>query len=719
MVTTDNGASLEAAAPGPALLSPFSSTPLFSAAGRKEVNNMPADLRKIVVCKDRGRSGLPVSPVGSAPSLRSDLERLREEGHLCSPVSSAVKAAISLLPDEPTKKHRLAPRCLGVTQNIRSKAQILALLRSKPASMSEEMDSEMSGHVPRVQPQGSLQTPTKPKCFVEQGMGAAERTESLQCQRPSESTGSSDSWWAVYLSSQPSPAHSSTVASDEVERKPQAQGNDVNLNLRDFLGQKRIQLFETGAENVEKFNGDKLIDDSSWDQEVKLEIPSFSGSLPVTCSNLGKDGLVSGSDIQGNIQMPINQNDEVCVKRFVLTRENAQEIDTCGTPAREYKQALSHMPESEHLQLESSLSDSSKISEAVPDTFSRANTDSESLSIHGPRSNVTQPVLEVNFNLNNFETSDTEEESQQRNKMSQDSEDWEREALADVCSSGVQRCEGVRCEDDGASLPLLTPIAGKPTEPFPTPETLLSQLCGIAGPIGDEVAGGSDSTVGWTDDVHSGNEALNSPIQKARNNCNFASLLNKSKGINSNLYIPNFLNIDTNQTPKSILFSEQTQYQPFFMGYDLDTNDEQVLMSTSGSDDSIQRLNSNQSHFDECIALVKSNPQISNSLFYSLGRKHPISKDIRAHNPESEDLGGIPSLPHDHVEVDTAGASRQYWNCPRNSSELSELVNNISLLKSLSEHSTALEGLEVLKKKNSAFKQQGTLEILPESSPKG
>lgn len=726
MVIMENGesaASLEAAAPGPALLTPFPSTPpLFAAAGREEVSSVPADLRNIVVRKD-GSSGPPGSPVGSAPSSRSNPERLREEAHLCSPVSSAVKAAISFLPDEPTEGHRWAPRCSGVTRNIRSKAQILALLKPTPASVSEDVDAEMSAHVPRAQPQGSLHIPTTPKCFAEQGACAAGRTESLQCRRPPESTGSRHSRWAVYLSPQPSPAHSSAAAGDEQEREPQAEGGDLSLNPRDFLGQKRIQLFETGAENAEKLNGDKLVDnaDSSWDREVKLEIPSFGESVSVTRGSLGKDGLVSGSDTQGTVPMPVNQNDQVCVRRSVLPAENAQETDTWGAPGRPCKQAVSHLPAPEHLQFESSLSDSSQISEAVTDTFSRTNTDNESLSIHGPVSHVTQPVLEVNFNLNNFETSDMEEEPQESNKMSQDPEDWEREALADACSSGVQRrCEGVRCEEGGgAPLPLLTPTGGKPIEPFPPPETLPPQLCGTAAPTGDEAAGCSACTAGWTDDVDAGQEAANSPTHKVRSDCDFASLPDKSKGINSNLYIPQFLDIDTNQTPESNLFSEQTPPRPFFVGCDLDTNDEQVLPSTSGSDDSNQRLDASQSHFDECIALDKSTPQVSNSLFYPLGGKHPISRDTGAQIAESEDLGGIPSLSHDHVEVDAAGASRQSWNRPRNSPELSGLGNSISLLKSLSEHSTALEGLEMLKKKNPAFKQQAALETQPESSPEG
>lgn len=722
MVITENGesaAALEAAAPGPALRAPLSLSlssppPLLSTAARKEVN--------VVVSKDTGRSGLPPSPLGSAPSSRSNPEGRGEEGRLGSPISSAVKTAISLLPDGPPKGHRRAPCCSGVTQNIRSKAQILALLKSQPASVSEDVDAERAGHVPRVQPQGSLQIPTKPKCFIEQGACAAGRTESLQCQRPSGSTGSSDSRWAVYLSSQPSPAHSSAVAGDELEREPQAQGDDVSLNLRDFLEQKRTQLFETGVENVEKLNGDKLVDsaDSSWDREVRLELPSFRESLPVTCGDLGKDGSVSGSDVQGNTQMPVNQSDQVCVKRSVLPGENAPEADAWGTPERTWEQAVSRPPASERLQLEAPLSDNLKVSEAVPDTCSRTNTDSESLYVHGPGSHGTQPVLEVNFNLNNFETSDSEEEPQESSKMSQGPEDWDREALAaGACSAGVQRpCERGPCAEGGsAPWPLSVPIGGEPTEPFPPPETLPPQLCGTAAPTGDGASGCSACTAGWTDGVCTGKEAADSPIQEVSGR-DFASLPNRSKGTNSNFHIPHLINIDTNQTPESNLFSEQTQPRPFFMGCDLDTNDEQVLPSTSGSEDSIQRLSASQSHFDECIALDKSNPQVSNSVFYPLGRKHPVSKDAGAHIPESEGLGGIPSVPHDHVEIDAAGASRQSWNRPRNSSELSGLVNSISLLKSLSEHSTALEGLETLRKKT-AFEQQGAGETLPESSPEG
>ena len=102
-----------------------------------------------------------------------------------------------------------------------------------------------------------------------------------------------------------------------------------------------------------------------------------------------------------------------------------------------------------------------------------------------------------------------------------------------------------------------------------------------------------------------------------------------------------------------------------------------------------------------------------------MGKTH-ISKDTESHISESEEVGRSRGLSQDHIDVETSGENKQYGNNLRNSSEISGLVNSISLLKSLTEHSTALEGLEVLKKKNTSLKQQGTLQTYePDSSPEG
>ncbi|XP_019273494.2 protein ZGRF1 isoform X6 [Panthera pardus] len=746
MMITENGestASLEAKKPGPNFLSPLYSTPpLFSTAGKKDINNMPIDPENIVTYRNREANGLRFSSVVSTPSFKSNPEMLCEENYSCFPACSVNKHSDSLLTNEAIKKDGLISHCLGVSQNVRSKAHILALLKSK-STMCKELNSGITEHLPQIQLQGSINIPTKPKCIIEQKECAdVKSTESLHDQHQSEKNVRNKSRWAMYLSSQSSPVHSSSEDGNNIERKPKAQGDNIDLNLRDLLVQEKIQFFETCAEEGKKYNEDKPVDanDQFWDQEVELEIPSFceSNHIPVTCSNVENDGLLSEPDIQKNNKIPVNENDQMCLKGSVLIRENTQEINICGTPEKEYKQPVSFLPESEHLQIESSRGKNSRVSDDFTSMLSNSNTDSESLnSIPKPMSNVTQPLVEVTFNLNNFETSDTEEESQENNKISQDSGSHVKETLVNDSSPDVQkRCEDIICTEVGSKhLSLLTSIGDKPTKTFPIKETLLSQFCDKAyvgfdtGPWkAENVRKGTeeysdtlsnfDSSLEWTDDVFvDNNEDANKSIQKVRINYDTASLLSKSKDVSSNLHIPH-LNIVINQTPENSLFSDQEEPQPFVMGSNLDKNGEWVLPSTSSSDISIQQLNVNQNHSEECVALDKSNTQVSNSLFYPLGKKRPISKDTEACIPEPEDLGRIRSLDHDHIDVETVGESKQYWNIPRNPSELSGLVNNISLLQSLSEHSTALEGLEILKKKNTTFKQQGTLQTYePDSSP--
>ncbi|XP_061047127.1 protein ZGRF1 isoform X2 [Eubalaena glacialis] len=725
MVITENNesaASFEAKKPGPIFLSPFYSTPpLFSTVGKKDINNIPTDPENIVTYKNRERNGIPFSSLVSTSSFKVNPEMLCEENYFCSPVSFVNKHSDSLLTNEPMKRDSLVSHCSGVSQNIRSKAQILALLKSKSTSTSKELNSEITGHFPQMQPQGSLKIPTKPKCLIEQEEYAeVKSTESLHYQHQSENTMRNKSRWAMYLSSQSSPIHSSTVDGNDIEKKPKARVG--NLNLKDLLVQKRIQFFETGAENGKNYNEDKSVDDNdqTWDQEGKLEIRSFceSSSLPVTCSNAENDGLLSESDIQENNKRPLNQNDQMGIKGSILIRKKAQEIDIHGTPEKEYK----------HLQIESSLSNNSGISDDNTDIFSKSSTNNELLNnIHEPMSNVTQPLVEVTFNLKNFETSDTEEESQESNRISQDSEGWVKETLINDSHS---RCENISCQEVGSEhLPLLTSTGGKLSETFPMKEILPSQFCDKtcvgfdrgpwkAGNTGKEIEeewsdtlSNFDSSLEWTDDVYAeNNEGSNKSIS--------ASFPNKSESINTNLHVPHFLNIATHQNTEKNPFTEQAPPRPFIMGSDLDKNTKQVLPLTSSSDNSIQLLHASQIHSEECIALDKSHTQVSNSLLYPLGKKHPISKDTESHIPESEDLGRTRSLPQDHIDVETAGESKQYWNNPRHSSELSRLVNSISLLKSLSEHSTALEGLEVLKKRNTAFKQQGTRHTdEPDSNP--
>ncbi|XP_032110606.1 protein ZGRF1 isoform X7 [Sapajus apella] len=734
--SSESAASHEAQKPGPTFFSPFySMPPLFPTVGKKDVNNIPADPENVVTYKNRERNAMDFSSVFS-PSFHINSEVLCEENYFCSPMNSGSKLSDSLLTSEPVKRDSLASHCSGISQNIRSKAQILALLKSQSTGTCEELNSEITEHFPQKQPHRSLKIATKSKYVIQQEECAEMKsTDNLYCQHQSENTMRSKSRWAMYLSSQSSPMDFSTEDGHDTERKPRAQEDDMNSNLKDLLLQKKIQFFETCAEEGKKCNVDKSVgnNDQSWNQEVKLEIPSSSdgSGLQVTCKSAENDGTLSESDIQEDNKIPFNQNDKVCIKGSVLVKENDQEVNTCGTLEKECEQPESSLPEPKHLQTESS--NNARISDDITDMFSKSKMDNENLnSIHESLSNVTQPFLEVTFNLNNFETSDTEEESQESKKISQDSESWVKHILVNDDNLCVQkRSENTNYKEiEGEHLPLLTSVGGKPTETFPIKETLPSHFCdktfvgfdmGIckAGNTGKEIEEYSDTlsnseSFEWTGDVYIGNkEDANKCIQKVRINYDSALLPNKSKDTNMNSHIPHI----QNQTAEnSNLFSEDAQSHPFILGSDLlDKNDEHVLPSTSSSDNSVQLLNTNQNHSD-CITLDKSNTHIFNSLFYPLGKNHFISKDTEPHKSEPEDLGKIISLPPNHIEVETSGEDNQYWN-PKNSSELSGLVNTISILKSLSEHSTALDSLEILRKKNTVFEQGTQQTYEPDSSP--
>uniref|UniRef100_A0A8C9PIZ6 5'-3' DNA helicase ZGRF1-like N-terminal domain-containing protein n=1 Tax=Spermophilus dauricus TaxID=99837 RepID=A0A8C9PIZ6_SPEDA len=743
MIITENGesaASLESKDPGHTFSSPFNSIPsLFSTVGKKDISTIPRDLENIVTYENRERNSMPLSSVVSASSFTIKPEMLGEKNYFCSPISTGSQHSGSPLNNEPIRRDNLASHYAGVSQNIRSKAQILALLKSKSTNMHKDLNSEMTRHVPQVQPQGSLNIPVNPKCLIQpEACAEMKSTENLYDQHRSENTMRNKSRWAMYLSSQSSPVHSSTMGESDVKREPKACEDDMSLNLKDLLVHKRMQDFETCDE---KGNEVQLVDDThqSWNQEEKVEILSFceSSSLLGSCSSADNDGLLSESYIQGNNKIPVNQSDKMCLEGSVCVGESAQVVNT-GTTQQEHNQPVPSLLESEHLQIESSLSNNSKISDGIADVLSKSSSDSESLNnVHESISNVTEPFLEINFNLSNFETSDTEEESQE-NKISQDSERWVKEILSHDGNLCVQKkSEDISCQEIGSvCLPLLTSIDSKPTEIFPIKETV-SQFCDktcvgfVMGPYKDRNTGKEieeeysdtlsnfDSSLEWNDDVYVYNkEDANKSIKKIGINYDFASLSDKSKGINMNLHFPQVLDIVTNQSPKNgALFSEDVQPQTFILGSDVDKNDEQILLPVSSSDESIQLLNSNQDHCER-VALDRSDIQDSNSLFYPLGKKHSILKDYEVYIPESEDLGGIRKLPQDHVEVAIARKSKQSWNNSRNSSELSGVINNISLLKSLSEHSTALESLETLKKKNTGFQQQRIQQTYdPDCSP--
>lgn len=689
--------SLEAKKAGPLSLSPFYGTsPLFSTAGHKDVRNISADPGSTVAFEDRERNGLPFSSsVVSTPAFKIHPETIGQQNYFCLPISSENEHLHSLLTDEPVKRDGLSPHQSGVSQNIRSKAQILALLKSKPPGLCRELSSECREHGPQEQSHNSVTILPEPTCLAEQEECSEGQLESLWSQQSLGNGTRKRSRWTRYLPSQRSPELAETE-----------EGNNIT---------------ESGGKSKE----DSSVSDNHnqlWDQEVTLETPAFSenNGLTVTCQ-VENDTLLLESDISENSKICIHPNRAMCQEESHLMRENAEEGNICGI----VEVASEPGPESEEPQREpSSFSNNSRVSDDITGMFFKNSTDYKGFDgCPEFRSGGEQPLVEVTFNLCGFEGSDIEEESQTSHKRSPDSEGWVKEALATCGHPGDQRpCEEVRGEEVGSDpLPLLMSDRGKPTESLSQfcdktragfyPGTWRTENTGTV--VGQESSGDTlskyDSSFEWLDDDQVEIDEEASQLKVSLNN-DFASFPNAYKNTEKNVQMPHFSNTKTS------LFSEECP--PFILGNNV--KDEQVLLPpASSSEDRVQLPDANPSHSEERIAFGELDTQLPSSSLYLQGTRHPILKDTEVRTPESENLGRIRTLPHNLMAVEAAGG-KLHSNRPKNSSELSGSISNISLLKSLSAHSTALEGLELMRREKSAFKQQQSLQAYgPESRPEG
>ncbi|XP_029419721.1 protein ZGRF1 isoform X6 [Nannospalax galili] len=413
----------------------YSKLPMFSVLGKKDINHMPTDAETIITDRNRGRSDV-LSSLLSTSSFKMNSEPRDEQEYFCSLVSSRSQHSESLLINETIQRNSLPSHCLGVSPNLRSKEQILALLKSKPASMQKDLNSEITGNFPQMKPQGSSKIITKPK----EKCADTQNTGNLHSELQPENATRNTSRWALYLPSQSSP-ECFAVDGNGTESKFEAQDDMKNLNMTELLVPKKVQLFETCAEKG-ACSEDKPVDNNSQsrNQDINIDIPLFceSSSSLVSCSSTKNTDLLLETDIQNNNRAPCNQNDKVCIEGLACIREKIHMANRCGTLERECR-PVSSLPKIEDTQIESSLSSNSRISD-IADMISKSSTDRECLnSIHEP----SLPFLEVSFNLSNFETSDTDEESREDKKIFQAAESWEKEVLlANSNSCVLKSCEG-------------------------------------------------------------------------------------------------------------------------------------------------------------------------------------------------------------------------------------------------------------------------------------
>ncbi|XP_055484271.1 protein ZGRF1 [Psammomys obesus] len=573
VTVTEHGelaASLGDMKPGSTFPPSFSSTlPLFSTVGQKDINHTSAGSENIATFRNRERNNRPFSLVSS--SLRINSDTLGKEDNFCFPVSSEAQHLNSLLAKEPMRRNSSDSHCPGVSQNLRSKAQILALLKSSSSNKSSDLHCEITGRFPNGWPQVCLEGTSQPK----EKYAETQSTGSLGCELQSENPTRTTSRWTMYLSSQRSPPCSARDEND-TEDKPEAQ-KDVNIfNFSELLVPKKSELFETCTDNIELYSENKPVDNNcQYKNQEENPAPSFyeKSSLLVSCNSKENVDLLPECDIQNSSKVSFNQNDQMCMEGSPCTGESLEGAN--AALEAEYR-PVSPSPEMEQKQSETecSVSNNSKVSDDIVDMAAESYADRVSMNtLHNP----LQPFLEVSFNLSNFETSDTDEASQEDSKVSQDSESWEKEILLtdDLC---VQKsCGDIGCQEITQKRLLLPPSASdEPKEMLPANKTLLSEFCDrtcvgfYAGLYEDADTGktieeqcgdtGSslDSSLEWNEDApgHSKEDA-NKSIQRNGINDGIVSPSNNSRGTDTSLHIPYPLNTVTNPAPEnSDLFSE-------------------------------------------------------------------------------------------------------------------------------------------------------------------
>ncbi|XP_063138040.1 5'-3' DNA helicase ZGRF1 isoform X12 [Rattus norvegicus] len=259
--------------PGPRFLPTFSNTlPLFSTVGHKDVTTTSADNESPVTFRNTERSDMSLSSLSSSFTINTDT--LGKEDKLCFPVSSETKYSDSLLASEPMRRNGLDSFCPGVSQTIRSKAQILALLKSS-STTRKDLPDESTGHVPKIQPHGCLKITSKPK----EDCAETQSTGNLHCEQQSENPTRSTSRWA----SQEITCHSSVTCPARLSSR--ASGISAGLKNIGFQDNKNFQRFPflSGASvpfvTLPPDDGPAVLDSCSFMIDDDTREPSGSSRL--------------------------------------------------------------------------------------------------------------------------------------------------------------------------------------------------------------------------------------------------------------------------------------------------------------------------------------------------------------------------------------------------------------------------------------------------------
>uniref|UniRef100_A0A8C3XRJ4 5'-3' DNA helicase ZGRF1-like N-terminal domain-containing protein n=1 Tax=Chelydra serpentina TaxID=8475 RepID=A0A8C3XRJ4_CHESE len=691
-------------------------SPLFSTTCKKDAEtNLPSHSNNDA-CASSDRDGMSVSSLVSTSYTGTPKEVIHNRNHSIF-IAGQMESNGQIINGE------------AVSQNIRSKAQIIALLKSKPTQLcKEQKPSEITECFSGCQPSESTGILFKRKSETLSGHmdnSHRESTRNIQHQYTTEKTITNNSWDVYML-----PNSAELSCDEEVTERRRDKTSNLGLDLQDPYNPKASQFVTAFVQPVEQ-------DRSDWATQLSTINESSGKDQPNTCvlseSNINKESSIqfvsSSEDVyskstNGSITFETNlpKSNEHAVN------ESLKDLEVSS--AQSQSESLPRINSG-------SVVNESRISGDV--TWAGPGAINEDLTVCEDVSDQDEQFMEINFNLlDAFDFSDTEDKVRESNMFSQGSACLTKGAMAQNGERRVHRnCEVMLHSNEERVVKYSTMLGERDDNQIR--ESLPLKLCDetyegfdkhdenivegmSASTLNIETTGskkGLDfSPVCTVSDLVVNKKYSNDFVHSGVSNYECDTKNNKFEKTEIISYIPATLqtSVMDKNPEKDVLHLGGTNSQDSSLENYLGARVDDIKpvspllalpLKACNSDDPCQYITDKY-----CIAfdtLDKEHTQVSRTDTYPLTKGHSSSKGAGIGEMEFENgSSSMPSI------LEAREGERMGTDCLKhlvqidNSSGLPELANGITLLRSLTEHKTALESLQMMEDNNGLLYQPET-----------
>ncbi|XP_030046705.1 5'-3' DNA helicase ZGRF1 isoform X2 [Microcaecilia unicolor] len=643
------------------------------------------------------------------------------------------------------------PSGVSVSQNIRSRAKILALLKSNPSSVIEESSVGVAQCHPGAQ---SRESTIDLPCSTIDGCTNTvleNSSEQIQQQHPSSSLSMkcniSKSKWDIYLPKRP------RDPSNNIDEKHQEEVPGLHLGLQEPRSQGNVSIFTTQQPHEnDGACSDRFVENqqSSWDQNVTPWLSTLGKNDGAHYKSLGNQHVpryrenkkqTSESNVRKSTEIPSTStlegfNYSRSSKESFIFQENSQNVsktwltDSIKDPKVSPAAPSSVCRLSPRMVLES-LGEG--IESIADDDIAFAGRDmKDALTVSRDFRDSLQHFAGITFNLlDNFDFVDSEEEELQegsslppssersmvRNGVRSPEKMTNSQGKSDLISDLPPSANGYIYESSANGEVLLvekismkldrivnydSPVMFhdlKPSESEYTEHHInantenlqsiderrnfdLSQISGITNSL-------------TMNDVHCG-----AFEHKRMTNCEFHSQIQSSR--ETELLSESPVDIcfpAPDVSKKDVIIRKRVPSLDSSLSYrDLNSTSDSPLLTISlksGDEDSRTLIKEKLCTVSSKTDKIQEDPYLIKSFSQSSAIKH-LSEELEA----CADLSSSTSSVSGHQHENSGANCQKQWTSANKSPELSGLVNGMFLLKDLSEHSTALESLEMMRGEN-------------------